>query len=152
MLMLFHPSGTGRFIRPLTIRQTGGNMRGRLLRRNGMLWTCLVVSFMFALLGAASATADVGTLEVEEYSHDFGVSQGQAEAKLDVQEQGTEAGVVEDLEQRLDGRYAGVWFDNHAGEFVVPLLAATNRAAVAAEFTSAGLGDDFRTTPAQSSW
>ncbi|HUC08551.1 MAG TPA: hypothetical protein VMR96_10750, partial [Solirubrobacterales bacterium] len=91
--------------------------------------------------------------EVSEYVKDFHVSRAQASEALATQAKGIEAGVVGDLEGRLGDKYAGIWFDNDAGEYVVPLLPGVDRAAVVSDFVGGGLGtDEFRTSRAQASW
>ncbi|HWM64342.1 MAG TPA: hypothetical protein VNP96_10190 [Solirubrobacterales bacterium] len=108
---------------------------------------------LFVLLSVwspATGTADVGSLEVQDYARDFGVSEPRAEATLETQRRG--AGVVSQLEQALDERYAGVWFDNETGEFVVPLLPGASRNEVEDELAKASLGADFRIDAASSSW
>jgi len=88
--------------------------------------------------------------EIAEYQDDFGVSPDKATANLELQGRG--AGVVELLKATLDKDYAGVWFDNAAGEFVVPKLPATSEKDLTNILANLGLVDSFRTTPATSSW
>ncbi|MGH7484770.1 MAG: hypothetical protein ACREMY_04070, partial [bacterium] len=66
--------------------------------------------------------------EVQSYEEDFGVSAQTAERNLLTQQDAI--GVVEGLEHALGESYAGVWFDNESGEFVVPVLGASNLAVV----------------------
>jgi len=122
------------------------------VRGVGAVPVWLFVFLAFALLTSTTAMADVEADAVREYSSDFGVSTPRAEENLEIQDQAAELGIVERLEQRLNGKYAGVWFDNDAGEFVVPLLPTVSRSAVTAELAPAGLEDDLRTVQVQSSW
>jgi Ricin-type beta-trefoil lectin domain/Ricin-type beta-trefoil lectin domain-like len=121
----------------------------------------LVLALLVPLsVGVGSASADplpaatdVLSAEANEYRKDFDVPLAQAKGALAVQDTANEAEVVPGLEDRLDARYAGIWFDNASGEYVVPLLPGAGGAAVASEFAGADLGaDEFRTSPAQFSW
>jgi hypothetical protein len=114
------------------------------------------------LLGPASASAAsidlptgtsaavVDPLEVSSYRDEFEVSKQTAEENLETQEDG--AGIVEALEASQGKSYAGVWFDNESGEFVVPTAPGASRASVAASLDASDLGGDFRTKPVSSSW
>ena len=119
-------------------------MRGKPL----LAW--LIAAFAVSLLGAASAVASPQPSEIREYEHDFDVSHDTAERNLEVQERG--AGIVGELKAGLGKRYAGVWFDNDTGEFVVPLLPGADRIAVASQLADDGLSDQYRVMPAASSW
>jgi hypothetical protein len=95
----------------------------------------------------------MGEREVMEYQKDFSVPVQQAEDALEVQDTANEVGLVGELEGRLAQRYAGIWFDNEKGEYVVPTLPSTNAAAVDSEFDQVGLNAaDFRISSAHSSW
>jgi Ricin-type beta-trefoil lectin domain len=107
---------------------------------------------LFMALGAVSALAEAEPLEVAEYRQDFEVSRAEAEETLEVQAEGAEADIVGGLEERLDGSYAGVWFNNSTGEFVVPALPDANRAAISNELAQDGLAGEYHTVPADSSW
>ena len=111
------------------------------------------LSAVFALLllpaYPASAFEAPASFEVSEYSKDFGVSAGVAEERLETQQSG--AAIVAELKLALGGGYAGVWFDNEKGEFVVPLLRGTDRGAVAAKLSARGLSN-YRTALAEFSW
>jgi len=117
-------------------------------------WASAVLTgtLLACLLGAASAAAAVQPFEVQGYSQDLGVSAAVAEQHLETQGRGTTADIVGQLERRLGDRYAGVWFDNETGEFVVPLPPGVGQAGVDTLFTADGLAGDFRTVPARSSW
>lgn len=111
----------------------------------------VVFLFAFATPAAALAAADdVRSLEVESYRHDHGVSAQVAARNLATQQRGT--GIVQRLEAVQDDRYAGVWFDNEAGEFVVPVLGERSRASAKATLATAGLTGNYRTVPAEHSW
>jgi 16S rRNA C1402 (ribose-2'-O) methylase RsmI len=112
----------------------------------------LPLALLAGAVCAASAAADVGPLEVREYRNDFDVSAQQAEETLETQASGAEQDIVGQLEDGLGSRYAGLWFDNQAGEFVVPVLGSASRADTRGEFAEADLVGEYRTAPAQSSW
>jgi hypothetical protein len=121
----------------------------------GAAWGAVVLLAIITvlLLGAGGASAAVPPIEVSEYRKDFGVSKAQAEEVLQTQASAAEADIVGDLQDRLGARYAGIWFDNDSGEYVVPLVPGASGKAIHAEFASAALGpDQLRTVPAQSSW
>ena len=127
---------------------------GRDSRGNGSAYlvACLLAMLTLAL-PIASASADPSLFETREYSKDFQVPAAQAEDALETQAAGAEADVAGDLEAHLGARYAGLWFDNRSGEFVVPVLGAKSAEAADAELADAGLaGGDYRTVPSQSSW
>lgn len=94
--------------------------------------------------------AEPRSFEVEAYEKRFDVARQTAKSHLATQRRG--AGIVTQLEAVQGEDYAGVWFDNNAGEFVVPRLPSTDRAKVEASLTGAYLGGDFRIVPAQYSW
>lgn len=128
-------------------------MRGAANRWYGGLTVWFLGVSIFVLLCASSAVADVQPLEVETYSDEFKVSEAIAEEHLDTQARGTEADVVGGLEGRLDDAYAGLWFDNVSGEFVVPLAPGVSSGVVAAELDAAELNQsEFRTPRVRSSW
>ncbi len=129
-------------------------MKARLSRDFILLrvWfpVALLAVALTALLGTASAMADVKPVEVSGYTEDFSVSPAIAEDRLETQELGV--AIVEELKENLGGAYSGVWFDNAKGEFVVPLTPQASRLSVSAQLAAAELQGDFRTAPAQSSW
>jgi hypothetical protein len=110
----------------------------------------LIAAFSFFLLTAVPAVADIQPGEVREYERDYGISLATAEKNLEAQERG--AAIVGELKAVLDEDFAGVWFDNQAGEFVIPLLPDSNAAEIASVLEDDGLGADYRTTFAESSW
>ena len=120
---------------------------GDCRRGNRVILGVLVVLAM-AFLGSVTASADVREAEVQEYAEELGTSTGTATRNLDRQQRG--AGVVADLTAALGQRYAGVWFDNETGEFVVPLLDESGGQKVVDAMRSANLENDFRFAPADS--
>ncbi len=115
-----------------------------------IVWACLFAVATIAALSAAPASAEVAPFEAKGYSEDFSVPTAEAEERLETQQQAP--GIVEQLQGRLGDRYAGVWFNNETGEFVVPLTAGASRAAVSGQFATLDLSADFHTVAAQSSW
>lgn len=114
---------------------------GRVLAAGALL--------LFARPVAAEAQ-DLDSLSVDEYGEQFDVGAGEAARRLDLQARA--AGITGTLERRLGEDYAGVWFDNREGQFVVPVLSKRDAAVAAAEFDGRGLGaGEFRTTLVDSS-
>ncbi len=114
-------------------------------------WSVVALALLSALLVASpSATAEVPDLVVKEYRQDFDVSVDQAEARLETQTRGTH--IVGELKLALGDDYAGVWFDNEANEFVIPLLPDADRAAVDTKLSAKALGGSYRIAPATSTW
>ncbi len=127
-------------------------MQGTPLQRWQMLRAWLFTVLAGSLLAATPAAANVHAFEAKEYAHDFGVTPEQAKNKLEIQDQGAKAGIVEELEGSLGNRYAGLWFDNKAGEFVVPALPSASRASIRPEFADADIANNYRIASAQYSW
>jgi hypothetical protein len=121
-------------------------------RRQGrpVLSTWLIVAFTLVLPSTTLAAGEVSQFEVQEYSKDFDVSLDRAEANLETQQSGI--AIVAELKLSLGKQYAGVWFDNEAGEFVIPLLPGAESAAFAPRLVAQGLGDRYRLTLARASW
>ena len=118
-----------------------------------LVWLGVLVTLFATSLYATSAAAEVNSHEISEYSKDFHVSVEAASEALDTQAKAIEGGIVGDLEDRLRDKYAGIWFDNVTGEYVVPVLPGASRAAVVSEFAQDGLGAaEFRISRAQASW
>ena len=111
----------------------------------------LVGVVLVVLSSVAPAAADVAPFEVREYRKDFDVPVQQAEETLETQASGAEQDIVGQLEDGLGSSYAGLWFDDQAGEFV-PVLGSASRTQARSEFAEAGLIGEYRTAPAQSSW
>ena len=126
-------------------RSTARSSRGLIL---------IVTAFALALpsSSAASPSTGVGSLETRAYMRDFDVSFARASQILETQAQANAVDIVGQLEARLGRAYAGVWFDNESGEFVVPLLQASDRERVESAFDVAGIPGHFHAVAAQSSW
>ena len=110
---------------------------------------------LLAAIGPAPAAAELSQaeihqLQVQSYHRDYGVSVQAAERNLATQQRGV--GIVRQLRVEQGNRYAGVWFDNGTGEFVVPTLPAANPAPVEASLSHAHLGGDFRIANARYTW
>jgi hypothetical protein len=117
------------------------------------LGACLFAGLLIAASCAALAQAKVGAHEVMEYQRDFGVPAHQAEEALEIQDAANEGNLVGGLEARLGRRYAGIWFDNEKGEYVVPTLSDADSAVADSALNQVGLGSaDFRLSSARSSW
>jgi hypothetical protein len=110
----------------------------------------LLLGILIFLSAPPQASADVSAQAVAEYADEFGISDVAAETVLETQRQG--AGIVDHLKEELGDGYAGVWFDNEAGEFVVPVTGSASRSAVARQLAAASLADRARTVPVQSTW
>ncbi|MDO8210651.1 S1 family peptidase [Conexibacter sp. CPCC 206217] len=104
--------------------------------------------------GAAERSGVVSGAEREGLAaaivRDFGVSERQALANVDVQARA--GNVVEALQKALGDGYAGVWFDNDGGEFVVNAAAATDRDAVKATLARLGVATDARIATMDATW
>ncbi len=111
-----------------------------------------LASLLLVLSFSSLASAEVQPFEVSEYRKDFGVSTANAEESLEIQEEGTEAAIESGLEASLGKDYAGIWFDNQSGEFVVPVTDGSDRSVVGSELAAAGLQADFRTSTVASTW
>jgi len=127
-----------------------GPFRGMGRKGNSWLPVWLPIALLVALLTSPPAAAEIHGLEVQGYKSDFGVSQQTAEKRLAVQQRGT--GIVDRLEQTMGEHYAGVWFDNSTGEFVVPVVAGANLASVDSALGADNLTADSHTKPVQYSW
>jgi FG-GAP-like repeat/Trypsin len=113
----------------------------------------LMLPLLFVLLTVpGSASAGIHPLEVREYRQDFGVSKTGAESALSTQNRGARVDILGQLESGLGEDFAGVWFDNKTGEFVVPTLSGAERGQVQAALAADGLGGEYRTVRARSSW
>jgi hypothetical protein len=129
-------------------------MLSRLLRGRAFELSVLLPVVIGMLVIATSAAADVQPHEVSEYLRDFkSVPTSQAEAALEMQDAASEGDLVAQLKRGLGQDYAGVWFDNASGEFVVPMLPGSSGATVSSQFAGIDLGgNDFRIAQAKSSW
>jgi hypothetical protein len=116
------------------------------------LWAATTCPALASVKAGEPPVVETETLEAAS-----GISTAQAEARLAIQHRATKVNIVGQLEESLGKEYAGVWFDNEAGEFVVPVLAApTGKIATASdtnivdrEFAAAGLVTDYRVEVAQ---
>src|SRR5215218_8553114 len=118
----------------------------------GLVSLLVAMAALLAPVGAqaaAAATAD-DAVAVESYQDDFGVSARTAEGNLEIQERG--ASIVGQLQGALGADYAGVWFDNDAAEFVVPVLDAGDGALAEAKLRELNLGSDSRIVAADETW
>jgi streptogrisin C len=107
----------------------------------------LAATFVIALLRVApvDAAEQQDSLAVDEYARRFDVSPTEADNRLESQAKA--AGVANALSSRLGDDFAGVWFDNSEGQFVVPLVAGADRTAVVKQFGEYGVGEGrYRTT------
>lgn len=133
----------------------GNLLPGRAIAsRLARLGAAMLLLCVFAAIAGATGAAAQGapstrwsgappqTFEVESYAKDFGVSVEVAEERLALQHAG--AAIPHLLETHEGGEYAGVWFDNQTGEFVIPMLASADRSEVRAALGRAHLGADFR--------
>ena len=84
------------------------------------LTAALLLHASLAAAQEAPAADDVQPLEVQSYQQDLGVSSEIAQQRLELQHDN--AGIVEELKIVQSEDYAGVWFDNDSGEFVVPTV------------------------------
>jgi len=110
--------------------------------------TALMMMLPSVSQGATLAAPDPET--VDSYQESFGVDEETAEANLEAQTLGSS--IVGQLQATLGDDYAGVWFDNDAGEFVIPLLSVVDRAKVAPLLGRMGLSGRYRFAAADSSW
>jgi hypothetical protein len=131
--------------------QAGGTHLQLLLFLPTVFLAALIVALLSSMPAvAASPTQAVDQFEVQSYQEDFGVSAQTAERNLAIQQRAL--GVVEGLEHAQGKSYAGVWFDNESGEFVVPLLETSSPALVDKILADTNIGTNFRITQAQYSW
>ncbi len=88
--------------------------------------------------------------EVGLYEENFNVSPEVAAENLAIQEAGSDVSTL--LQEHLGTVYAGVWFDNHSGEFVVPRVESGSSVSVTQALNAVGLRGHFRFMPVGSSW
>jgi hypothetical protein len=98
----------------------------------------------------AVSDGEVLPIEVSAYTKEFGVQEKVALERLETQHAGI--GIVRRLESVLGANYAGVWFDNQSGQFVVPSLSEDAAKMATDSLNRAHLGGQFRTTDADYSW
>lgn len=106
-------------------------------------------------LPASAKAPEIDSSQVRQYAERFDVSEKESRESLEAQARG--ATIVSQLEYALGTDYAGVWFDNETGEFVVPVLSNPvgsegDVAKTAAQFQKVGLATTYRTTSAEFSW
>jgi len=107
------------------------------------------VSAPYTTPTAAIGSGDHRAFEIASYRGEFGLSQQAAEDNLATQQRG--AALVPQLEAVQGRQYAGVWFDNEAGEFVVPLAPGAPEASVEDSLDAASLdAAEYRTVPVES--
>jgi hypothetical protein len=121
-----------------------------LIQMNYLALLSCTIGLGVAMLQPMTANADVRPMEVQEYRQDFAVSAEKAEANLAIQQRGSS--IVGELKVALGKNYAGVWFDNDAGQFVVPLLSKADHKLVDQRLVADGLQGNYRITLADSSW
>jgi hypothetical protein len=119
--------------------------------RYGVLLSLCLLIF---LASTQSASADeVGALppapeEVAALSRLFGLSSQDAAESAELQ--ATETQLPEEVEETLGGRYAGIWFDGDAGEFVVPVISRADERAITADLPTPAT--DYRTEMVTTTW
>jgi len=129
---------------------------GRASSRPIALLMLLALLLLFFGTGSAKgeiapvAAQKVNSEELAAYQAAFGGSKVIAEERLSVQHRGRM--IVDRLEQALGSRYAGVWFDQSKGRFILPLLPRSERSAAVGELAALGLASDYATVPARFSW
>jgi hypothetical protein len=119
------------------------------LRRRGR--GLLAATFLLALLRLAPADAAVSQdpLAVDEYARRYDVSATEAGNRLALQAKAV--GIGNALSHRLGADFAGVWFDNSAGQYVVPVVSGKSAGAIAKQFAEYGVGEtQYRTTTVDS--
>jgi hypothetical protein len=107
----------------------------------------LAATFVMALLRVAPADAaeSQDPLAVDEYARRYEVTPSEADTRLELQTKA--AGIANALSNRLGTDFAGVWFDNAEGQFVVPVIEEKDRATVAEQFADYGVDESgYRTT------
>jgi hypothetical protein len=132
-------------------RSNGLPLRSIGRREGGLFSLCVLALLALCALSATASAAEVEPFEAESYGQAFDLPAPVAEEHLETQHEA--AGIVEQMEDTQGKRYAGIWFDNQSGEFVVPVLGDASVAAVRDQLDRAGLAGDFRTAAAAvSSW
>lgn len=132
-------------------------------------WLSLALALLLLRSTPAAAEPRDAT-EVQGYERRYNVTPEEAERRLGVQARA--AGIVEDLQAVLGPNYAGLWFDNQTGEFVVPVsspvsgsatsessysdngsVLATERRDIDSRFNDYGINEgSYRITPVRSSY
>ncbi len=94
--------------------------------------------------------AEVEKYEIEEYIADFGVTAEVAQHNLAIQHRG--AGLVEALITTQGKSFAGVWFSNQAGEFVIPVTPDADVTSVHDVLVGADVAGGARTELVEYNW
>ena len=105
---------------------------------------------LLAILAATSPASAALPAEVAATEDAFGLSTATAERNLRVQHRAGD--IVKRLESNLGSRYAGVWFDPQAGEFVVPTTTSAGRTSALNLFAESGMAGDQRAPLVPYSW
>jgi len=83
--------------------------------------TIVAVLVTAGVASAAPAISSIASHEVQADQQAAGISSVQAQANLTIQHQATQVNLVGQLDEALGNKYAGVWFDDETGKFVVPV-------------------------------
>ena len=124
-------------------------MRGRVVFRWGLIAAILGIVLVLPAASGAETETPVAE-ELAGYQKEFGVSPVVAEEHLEVQHRG--GTIVASLEIAEGDAYAGVWFDNKAGEFVIPLADPGSRGEVEAALATLDLNGAYRMVPVSYGW
>lgn len=116
-------------------------------RGRGLLAATVAIALL--RLAPAYAADSPDPLAADEYAKRYDVGETVAAERLELQNKA--AGIVNALEARLGTDFAGVWFDNAEGQFVVPLVSERDASAVSKQFAEYGVDEkSFRTTTVDS--
>lgn len=124
--------------------------------RRVLVAMCVLVSVLAVTsteaLAAPAELAPPQAFELQAELSASDVTVAEAKENLAIQHQAARVDLVGQLEEELGENYASVWFDNDAGEFVVPVATASDSRATSAgegvveeEFSSAALAGHYRT-------
>jgi hypothetical protein len=86
----------------------------------------------------------------EQYARQYGVDLETAKHRLKLQADG--AALPTALAAQLDASYAGVWFDNNLGEFVVPSVSGSAASIAREVLREVGVDEDARLPLVDDSW
>jgi len=115
--------------------------------------SCVIVLGLIGpeVASAVTHSGPLDKLEVRGYAQAFGVSGTIAESHLLRQREGS--ALPEELKQAMGSRYAGLWFDNEAGRFVVPVPGAGGAAAAVQTLASTRLSASaYQTEEVSTTW
>lgn len=111
----------------------------------------VVVALGLALRVAPADAQGIEPQAVQAYSKEYEVPPTEADQRLSLQARASD--IVEQLRGSLGSAYAGVWFDNERGEFVVPVIGDESRTSVAGEMADDTIGAGrYRLEQAQHTW